>query len=95
MSRSGRRAAVAALVAALTFGTEASLAAQQPAAAATQDPAPPAGPRVAPAMHRVEPTLAAPAASPYAPMKKKDTTVITISTLGIILILVVLILLLA
>lgn len=97
MSRSGRRAALAALFAALSPGSQAALFAQEPAAAAQAAPAPPVqpgGPRLAPAMRRVEPVLEERAEPAYAPMKKKDTTVITISTVGLIIIVVLLLVLL-
>ena len=89
------RAAVTALVVVLSSGAQSSLAAQQPAPVPSGDASRSAGPRLPPVMRRVEPTLQERKEPGYAPLRRQGTTVISISTIGLIVILVLLIILLA
>lgn len=98
MIRWSRRAVTAALVAvAAASALAGSLPAQQAPSVRTAPSSAqePAGPRLPAGMPRVEASLESRQVSAWSPAYKKDTTVITISTLGLILILVVIILLLA
>ena len=85
------------LVAAVACFATAPLAAQQPAqqapVAAQKAPPPAAGPRLQPGFHRYQPAVAQHNAAP-AMAAAADRTVITISTLGLVLLGILLIILL-
>jgi len=86
------------LVAAVALFATAPLAAQQPATqapvAAPQAPASAAGPRLEPGFRSYQPAVTQKSAAP-AMAAAADRTVITISTLGLVLLVVLLIILLA
>ena len=88
------------LLAAVACLATAPALAQQPAAGATHapvavQPAPPRGPRLAPGFQSYQPALAHDEAATAAAAAAADRTVITISTLGLVLLAVLLIILLS